>query len=125
MSNTLKQQRKDLLIKIEAKKKRIALEQRKQSELTRNLKIVEEALKQDEQPSVNVTHHALLRYLERGRGIPSIEELELELITPDVYDALLKLEEQGMRGQRKVNNYDVNMVLVFNDWDLVTVYPIK
>ena len=119
---TLKQQKEELLIQLEAKKKRIADEQRKASGLHRNLKIIEEAIRQGEEPpSINVTDHAIVQYLIRKKDFTR-KELEQELISPDVYDIIAKMD---MSGEQKIIDHKNNMVLIFKDYDLVTIYNKK
>jgi cytochrome oxidase Cu insertion factor (SCO1/SenC/PrrC family) len=120
--STLKQQKQDLLIQIDAKKKRIAEEQRKQSELYRNLKIIDEAIKQQEgPPSINVTDHAVVQYLIRKKNFTR-KELEQEIISAEVYDTIAKTD---MEGEQKIIDHKNNMVLIFKDYDLITVYNKK
>lgn len=89
----------------------------KQRELTQKIKTIKDIELQIEKlnkiDSIKVSEHAIVRYLERVKGL-DVQEVEKEILSPQVLDIVDKLGGSGTYPNGKFH-------LIMKDYTVITV----
>lgn len=102
----LKSQLNNLLADSESLKIEIANKQREYNQKLNSIQILKEEMEKiNNSENLKVSEHAIVRYFERVKGF-SIEEIEKEILSPQVIDLVGKL---GGNGSYPNNNFSVVM----------------
>lgn len=111
----LKSQLKGMLENAEALKAEAAEKQREYSEKMNQIRSMEQQIsKLENNGKVKISEHAVLRYLERVKGI-DVADIEKEILSPEILEMVKKLGGNGTypgNGYRIImKNYTVTTVI--------------